>query len=165
MKPVLIILGVIAAVLAWMCWRRDPSELGAGLRAGMGTAWEVLPVMLLTFVITGLFTRLVPRDVIVAWIGNEAGWRGVLLGCAAGVFAPGGPITMFPIVGALLQAGAGIGTLVAVVTSWSMWGVRMILLESALISPRFALFKFLSCFFVPLLAGSIAHFAYARFWK
>lgn len=165
MKPILIILGAIAAGLGWMCWRRAPSELAAGLRAGMGTAYEVLPLMLLTFVITGLFTRLVPRDVIVDWIGNEAGWRGVLLGSLAGVLAPGGPMTMFPIVGALLQAGAGIGTLVAVVSAWSMWGVRMILLESALISPRFALFKFLSCFFIPLLAGGIAHLAYARFWK
>ncbi|MCK6412410.1 MAG: permease [Azonexus sp.] len=165
MKPVLFILGGIALILAWVAWRREPGLVGAGLLQGGRSALEVLPVMLLTFVIAGFFTQLVPKDVVLAWIGNESGWRGIALGCLAGVLAPGGPLTMFPLVGLIQQAGAGIGTLVALVTAWSMWGVRMILLESALISPRFALFKFLSCFFVPLLAGGIAHLAYGRFWK
>lgn len=128
-------------------------------------AFDVLPVLALTFVITGLFTQLVPKDAMLTWVGNESGWRGIFIGSLAGILAPGGPLTIFPLVGLLLQAGAGIGTLVALVTAWSMWGVRLILLESALISPRFALFKFLSCFFVPLLAGAIAHMAYGRFWK
>lgn len=165
MKPVLIILGVIAAILAWIAWRREPGLLGAGLLQGGRSAFDVLPIMLLTFVIAGLFTQLIPKDVVLAWIGNEAGWRGIVIGSIAGVLAPGGPLTMFPIVGLIQQTGAGIGTLVALVTAWSMWGIRMILLESALISPRFALFKFLSCFFVPMLAGAIAHLAYGRFWK
>lgn len=165
MKPVLFILGAIALILAWLAWRRDASLLGAGLFEGGKIALDVLPVMLLTFVIAGLFTQLVPKDAVLSWIGNESGWRGIAIGSIAGILAPGGPLTMFPLVGLIQQAGAGIGTLVALVTAWSMWGVRMILLESALISPRFALFKFLSCFFVPMLAGAIAHLAYGRFWK
>lgn len=165
MKSVLCILGVIALVLTWLVWRRDATLLGAGLYAGGKMAFDVLPVLALTFVITGLFTQLVPKDAMLTWVGNESGWRGIFIGSLAGILAPGGPLTIFPLVGLLLQAGAGIGTLVALVTAWSMWGVRLILLESALISPRFALFKFLSCFFVPLLAGAIAHMAYGRFWK
>lgn len=165
MKPVILILGSIALILVWLAWRRDPALLGGGLLEGGRMAVDVLPVMLLTFVIAGLFTQLVPKDVLLDWIGNESGWRGIVIGSIAGILAPGGPMTMFPLVGLIQQAGAGIGTLVALVTAWSMWGVRMILLESALISPRFALFKFLSCFFVPMLAGAIAHLAYGRFWK
>ncbi len=165
MKPVILILGSIALILVWLAWRRDPALLSGGLLEGGRMAVDVLPIMLLTFVIAGLFTQLVPKDVLLDWIGNESGWRGIVIGSIAGILAPGGPMTMFPLVGLIQQAGAGIGTLVALVTAWSMWGVRMILLESALISPRFALFKFLSCFFVPMLAGAIAHLAYGRFWK
>lgn len=165
MKAVVLILTVLALILSIWTWRRDPGLLAVGFRQGAETALAVLPVMLLTFAIAGLVSVLVPKDAILSWIGNESGWRGIWVGSVAGVLAPGGPMTMFPVVGLLQQSGAGIGALVAVVTAWSMWGLRMILLESALISPRFALIKFLCCFFIPPLAGSIAHLCYARFWK
>lgn len=157
--------GVIAMILSWMAWQREPTVLMAGWKTGLELSMTVLPIMILSFGISGLVQVLIPREQVVQWIGQEAGWKGICIGSLAGILAPGGPMVVFPMVAALLHTGAGLGTLVAYVTAWSMWGIRMLLLESALISPGFALFKFLSCFFVPPLAGSIAHLVYSRFFR
>jgi len=121
--------------------------------------------MLLSLGIAQLALALIPKEQIAQWIGQESGWRGIWIGSLAGVLAPGGPMIVFPMAAGFLQAGAGLGTLVAYVTAWSMWGARILLLESALIDPKFALFRFLSCVFVPPLAGGIAHLVFARFFR
>ncbi|MDK2741798.1 MAG: hypothetical protein NDI90_02710 [Nitrospira sp. BO4] len=156
---------LIAAVLSWIAWQRSPAVLVGGWKAGLELLLTVLPLMILSLGISQLAQALIPKDQITQWIGQESGWRGVWIGSLAGVLAPGGPMIVFPMAAGFLQAGAGLGTLVAYVTAWSMWGARIIMLESALISPRFALFRFLSCVFVPPLAGGIAHLVFARFFK
>jgi uncharacterized membrane protein YraQ (UPF0718 family) len=165
MKITILLFLIIFIAIAIFAWNKEPVILSAGLKNGFKNSLDVLPIILLTFAISGLLQALIPTEQIVHWIGKDSGWRGVWIGYFLGILAPGGPMTMFPIVGGLLKAGAGIGTLVATVTAWSMWGIRLILLETALISPRFALFKFACCFFVPLLTGGIAHLLLSRYWK
>lgn len=155
----------IAAVLSWIAWQRSPAVLAGGWKAGLELFLTVLPLLVCSLGIAGLAQALIPKEQAAQWIGQEAGWRGIWIGSLAGILAPGGPMIVFPMAAVLLKTGAGLGTLVAYVTAWSMWGARIILLESALISPRFALFKLLSCFFVPPLAGAIAHLVFARFFK
>ncbi|MBA5870255.1 MAG: hypothetical protein GDA68_09690 [Nitrospira sp. CR2.1] len=159
------IFAFVAAVLSWIAWQRSPAVLASGWKDGVESLLRVLPLLVFSLGIAGVAQALLPRAQVAEWIGQEAGWRGVWIGSLAGTLAPGGPMIVFPMAAALLQAGAGLGTLVAYVTAWSMWGIRIFLLESALISPRFALFRFLSCVFVPPLAGGIAHLVFTRFFK
>lgn len=155
---------LIAAVLSWIAWQRSPAMLVGGWKDGLALFLKLAPLMLLSLGIAQLATALFPKEQIAHWIGQESGWRGIWIGALAGVLAPGGPMVVFPMAAGFLHAGAGLGALVAYVTAWSMWGVRIVLLESALIDPRFALFRFLSCLFVPPLAGWIAHVVFARWF-
>ena len=159
------IFAVIAAVLSWIAWQRSPAVLVHEWNASLAILVTLLPLMILSLVISQLALVLIPKEQIADWIGQESGWRGIWIGSLAGVLAPGGPMIVFPMAAGLLHAGASLGALVAYVTAWSMWGARIILLESALIDPQFALFRFLSCLFVPPLAGGIAHFVFARFFR
>ncbi|MGQ0554484.1 MAG: permease [Nitrospiraceae bacterium] len=155
----------VAAVLSWIAWQRSPALLVSGWKEGLELFLTLFPLLVFSLGIAGLAQALIPKEQVAEWIGQEAGWRGIWIGALAGTLAPGGPMIVFPMAGALLKAGAGLGTLVAYVTAWSMWGLRIALLESALISPRFALFRFLSCVFVPPLAGGIAHLLFSRFLR
>jgi uncharacterized membrane protein YraQ (UPF0718 family) len=99
---------------------------------------------------------LVPQDLITRWLGEEAGIRGILIGCVAGGLVPGAPYAVFPLVASLYREGAGMGTVVGFVSAWSLWSVTRLPVEIALIDPRAALMRYAVTFVVPPLAGMLA---------
>jgi len=127
-----------------------------GLRSALRTFLSILPLLLAVFTITGLVEVLVPRDKVAALLGDQAGFRGILLGCAAGAITPGGPYVSFPLVATIYHSGAGIGTIVAFVTAWSLWAVTRLPMEIAIVGPRVTLIRVLSTLIFPPLAGLIA---------
>ncbi len=164
MNWILWFFGAIAASLSWMAYHRSPELLGAGWKTGFSLLVKIFPILILAFGISGLAQALVPKEVIARWLGKESGWRGIWLGCLVGAVTPGGPYTSFPIVAALHQSGASLGTLVSYVTAWSLWAVARLPIESALISPKFMVFRLLSSLLFPPLAGAIAHIFFSKYF-
>lgn len=164
MNFVAVLFIVAAAILSVIAYSKDPLLLSAGWKYGLGLLVKVLPVLILAFGISGLVQVLVPKETIARWLGKESGWRGIWIGCAVGAFTPGGPYTSFPVVAALYQAGAGLGTLVSFVTAWSLWAVARLPIESALVSPRFMVFRLLSSLIFPPLAGAIAQVCFSKYF-
>jgi uncharacterized membrane protein YraQ (UPF0718 family) len=100
---------------------------------------------------------LLPRDKVARWLGDQAGVKGMLIAMGAGMVTPGGPMTSFPVVNALHQAGTGRGALVAYLTSWSTQGFQRILMwELPMMGLEFAAFRFLVSLPLPLVAGMIS---------
>ena len=127
-----------------------------GLRSGLDMIVEVLPLLLCAFVVAGMVRVLVPHELISKWIGAESGFRGILIGTVAGGLAPGGPYVSLPIVAGLLRSGAGIGTMVAFLTGWSLWAVGRIPMEVGILGWRFTAIRLACTFFFPPIAGLIA---------
>jgi len=130
--------------------------LWQGVKASSAMLYQVLPLLILSFVVAGFIQVLLPREMVMKFLGKESGFKGILLGCVFGAITPGGPITCFPIVAAVYKAGASIGTAVAFVTSWSLLAVNRLPIEIGLIGPRFMLVRLASTFFFPPIAGLIA---------
>ncbi len=128
-----------------------------GVKLASQTLWNTLPLILAGFLIGGLVQVLLPTELIQAWLGKEAGVKGVLIGCLAGGLIPGSPYVMFPIVGGLYKSGAGVGAVVGFVSAWSLWSVSRFLLEIALIDPKVATLRYAITFLVPPLAGMLAN--------
>lgn len=126
------------------------------LRSGLRTFLSILPLLLAVFAIAGLVEVLVPKEKVAEWLGDQAGFRGIIFGCLAGAVTPGGPYVSFPIVAAIYHAGAGIGTVVAFVTAWSLWAVARLPLEIGFVGPRVTLIRVLSTLIFPPIAGLIA---------
>ncbi len=164
MRNISLFFAAIASILSWFAYKKGPETLTEGWKFGLGTLAKVMPILILAFGISGLLQTFVPKEVIAKSLGLESGWRGIWLGCAVGAITPGGPYTSFPIVAALYQSGAGLGTLVAYVTAWSLWAVARLPIESALISPRFMVFRLLSSLLFPPLAGGIAHIFFSKYF-
>jgi len=155
---------VIASILSIIAYRREPSLFFEGWKSGLVLLVKIFPIMILAFGISGLVQALVPKESIATWLGKESGWRGIFLGCVAGAVTPGGPYTSFPIVAALYQAGAGIGTLVAFMTSWSLWALARLPIEAALISPKFMIVRFVCTLIFPPIAGGIAYIFFSKYF-
>ena len=150
-----ILAAVAAVLLAIAFWRGRDLPL-AGLRAAGYTLWRNLPILLLGFVVAGLAQVLIPRELITRWLGTEAGFKGVLIGCVAGGLVPGAPYAAFPLVAALYQDGASLGAVVGFISAWALWSVSRLPVEIALIDPKPALVRYVATFAVPPMAGLLA---------
>lgn len=150
------VLAVVTLVLLIYAFARDRGLPLAGLKAGGATLWRNLPLLLLGFAIAGLAQVLIPRELIMRWLGEDAGFKGVLIGCVVGGLVPGAPYATFPLVASLYQGGASIGAVAGFVTAWSLWSVSRLPTEMALIDPRPALIRYAVTFIVPPLAGLVA---------
>jgi len=160
LRTTTLILGAIAGAMLVISFCRGGGDLALkGLEAAGNTLWRNLIILLLGFVIAGLAQALIPQDLITRWLGEEAGIKGILLGCVAGGLVPGAPYAVFPLVATLYREGAGMGTVVGFVSAWSLWSVTRLPVEIALIDPKPALMRYALTFVVPPLAGMLAQAA------
>src|SRR6185295_6514768 len=114
MRGPFLFFGVLTLVLGSACWflQGQAPFLGAA-REGIDLFLFVLPRFAAGLLFAGFFLCLVPRDFVARWIGEKSGLVGILMGTLAGALTPGGPMMAWPVVVALLRAGADKGPLVA----------------------------------------------------
>lgn len=115
------------------------------------------PVLLVAFVLAGMFSVLVSPDAIGNWLGRDAGFRGLLVGTLAGALTPAGPFVAFPLLAVLLKGGASVGAVAAYLTAWALLGVhRVAALEIPILGWRFVLVRYLVSLAAPMVIGFLA---------
>jgi len=162
MNTAAVVMFIIAVVLLFVAYLQGDNLHILGLKKAGNMLLQVFPLLIAAFVIAGLVQVLIPREFIVKWLGQEAGFKGILFGTIAGGLTPGGPFVSFPIVASIYKSGAGIGTVVAYVTAWSLVAVGRLPYEISLISPKFAAIRLACTFFFPPIAGLIAWFFFSK---
>ena len=154
MTIVLLVAGVALGGVAYVegGWARVLAGLG-------GTAHLVVDVAVLivaAFVLAGLIQVLVSKAMVTRWLGEESGWRGFLIGGAAGALIPGGPYVYYPIAVAFLRSGANIGTIVTFVVAKNLWTLSRLPIEVALLGVHVTWVRFVITLAFPPLAGLLA---------
>lgn len=152
-----IIIGVIAIALLYIGYQRGGGEHIVGLKSAGNLLVQILPLLIFAFIVGGMIQILVPKEIISNWVGAESGFRGLLIGSAIGGLMPGGPYVSMPIVAGLLRTGASIGTMVALITAWSLLAVSRMPIEIGILGWKFALIRLACVFFFPPVAGLIAN--------
>lgn len=151
-----IVMGLLAVILLVIGYCKGQGQHVSGVKSGLSMTVEILPLLVLAFIVAGMVQVLLPRELLSKWVGAESGIRGILIGTVAGGFTPGGPYVSLPVVAALLRSGASVGTMVAFLTGWSLWAVSRLPMEVGILGWRFTLLRFASTFFFPPIAGLIA---------
>jgi uncharacterized membrane protein YraQ (UPF0718 family) len=151
-----LILGTVAAVLLAIGYVRGSGEHIAGTKSGFVMLVEILPLLIFAFIVAGMVQELVPRESIGKWIGEESGWRGIMIGTVAGGLSPGGPFVSMPMAAGLYRAGSSVGTMVAYLTAWSLWALTRLPMEIGILGWRLTFIRLASTFFFPPIAGLIA---------
>jgi uncharacterized membrane protein YraQ (UPF0718 family) len=150
----MIILSVLALVFAGIAYLKDPGLPAVGARNGLALLWFVLPRLIPALILTGMLQVLIPQGFIARHFGQATGVRGVLLATGAGILTPGGPMVSVPLAVALGHSGAGMASLVAYMTSWSLFGMhRIISWEAPLMGWRFVTVRIISSLAFPVIAG------------
>lgn len=151
-----IVMGALALILFLLAYHRGEGQHIAGVKSGLRITLQVLPLLIFAFIAAGMVQVLIPRETISRWIGAESGMRGILIGTVVGGLTPGGPYVSLPIAAGFLKAGAGVGTMVAFLTGWSLWAVSRLPMEVGILGWRFTLIRLATTFFFPPIAGLIA---------
>jgi len=151
-----IVMGMLALALITFGFFRGQEEHIKGLQSALRMTIQILPLLVFAFAIAGMIQVLLPHELISKWIGAESGFRGIVIGAVAGGLSPGGPYVSLPIAAGLLRTGAGIGTMVAYITGWSIWAVGRLPMEIGILGWRFTVIRLVSTFFFPPIAGLIA---------
>jgi uncharacterized membrane protein YraQ (UPF0718 family) len=151
-----IIMGALAVILFLIGYYKGEGQHVIGMKSGLRMTVQILPLLIFSFIVAGMVQVLVPQEILSKWVGAESGMRGVFIGTVAGALAPGGPYVSLPVAAGLLQAGAGVGTMVAFLTGWSLWAFSRLPMEVGVMGWRFTLIRIASTFFFPPIAGLIA---------
>jgi uncharacterized membrane protein YraQ (UPF0718 family) len=153
----LLIMGGLALLATATAYHKSPALAWEGASASVRTFLNVLPAMVIGFLLGGMVQVLLPQHLVAAYAGAESGLGGLVIGGIAGAFTPGGPFVAFPIVASLWKAGTGIGPLVAFLTAWSLLGFHRILIyEGPIMGWRFVTVRILSAILAPLVVGYLA---------
>jgi len=158
-----IIMAVLALVLLYVGYQKGEGQHVTGLKSALDMIIEILPLLVFALVIAGMVRVLLPQELLSKWVGQESGFRGILIGTVAGGLAPGGPYVSLPVAAGLLRAGASIGTMVAFLTGWSLWAVSRLPMEVGIMGWRFTVIRFACTFFFPPIAGLIANRLFPNF--
>lgn len=152
-----IIMGVLAIVVLFLSYQKGGGAHIQGLKTAGNMLIQVVPLLIFAFIIAGMLPLLVPQEAISRWVGAESGMRGILIGSVVGGLLPGGPFVSLPMAAGLLRVGAGVGTMVALLTGWSLLAFTRLPMEIGIMGWKFTLIRLACTFFFPPIAGLIAN--------
>jgi len=152
-----IVMAALAAGLLIVGYVRGEGAHVEGLKAGLGMLGGMLPMLFMAMIVAGMVQVLMPHDLISNWIGQGSGLKGIFIGSVAGAMVPGGPFVSMPIAAGFMGAGAGLGTMVAFMTGWSVWALARLPLEFGVMGWKFTTVRLACSLILPPLAGLTAH--------
>lgn len=163
MQITIAVMSLLAGVLTIVAYLKDHHFPLDGLKAGGKLFLDISPAMILAFISAGMMMKVLPRELLTRWLGEESGIQGLIIATLAGALTPGGPFIQFPIVAALLRSGAGIAPVVTYLSAWSLLGVnRFLVYEIPLLGWRLALTRITASLVFPIIIGMLTRFLWVR---
>ncbi len=153
----LILLGLLGALMLLAWWRGGAGLVQQGLSGGGALLASYALIVAVSFLAAGFAEVLVPGDWVRETLGEDSGLRGLTIASAAGILTPAGPFVSMPIAAAMVRSGAGVGPVVAFLTSWALLALhRFIAWEVPILGWRLAALRYGVCLVLPLIAGWLA---------
>ena len=153
---------VVVVSAAVVYWRDGQARFLEILVSDFHLFIDILPKVLAACLIASFVAVLMPREVVLRWVGAESGFLGIVIATLAGVICPGGPITIFPIASAFVAIGADVGAAIAFITSWTLLGyARVLVWEWPFFGPEFVGWRILISVPLPVVAGILARLVVA----
>ncbi|TYC51262.1 permease [Rhodobacterales bacterium] len=142
-----ILLGAIA-------WQKNDGTFTSGLRDAAREAVFITPRLCVGILGAGFVAELLPGELVSTYLGAGSGLPGLLAASIVGVLIPGGPVVAFAVAAAALEAGAGMGPVIAFVVGWLLMSFnRTLVWELPIMGANFIFFRAVLALPVPILTG------------
>jgi len=100
---------------------------------------EMLSILPAIFIIIGLLDVWVPKEVMVKYMGEKSGVKGILIALSLGTAAAGPLYAAFPIAAMLLKKGAKLSYVIFFLGVWSSAKLPLLLFEATSLGVKFTL--------------------------
>lgn len=142
---------------------RGPERFFDLLWSDLGFALMLMPKIFGGILLATALGLSLPRARVLALIGPDSGWRGLMIAAVAGAVMPGGPHVIYPLTLALIAAGADLAAGVTIVSAWVLLSLnRTLVWELSFIPVEFVAMRFLLTLPVPVLLGLVVRALAAR---
>jgi uncharacterized membrane protein YraQ (UPF0718 family) len=163
MKAAFLTMLTLSVILGGIAYYKSPQLPVQAIKSGGSLLLRLLPVLIVAFFVAGLMEVLLPRELLIRWVGEGSGFKGILIGTCLGAVTPGGPYVLFPIVASMYKAGAHIGPLIAYLSAWALIGLnRVIAFEIPLLGFQITFTRLLCSLIFPIIIGYMAKFVFVR---
>ncbi|HJM82509.1 MAG TPA: permease [Nitrospinota bacterium] len=155
-------MAAIAIVMLAIGYFRGEGQHIDGMKSGASLALYIMPLIFFAFIISSMAQLLIPKQMVVEWMGQGSQMRGLFVGSIAGALTPGGPFVCFPIALTLMKAGASVGPLVAYLSGWLTLALFRAPLEIGMLGWKLFAVRYICTLLVPPTAGLIAQMLFSN---
>ena len=103
---------------------------------------EILLVLPPIFILIGLLDVWIPKEIMIKHLGEESGFKGIVLSFLLGIFAAGPLYAAFPIAAVFMKKHVKFSNIIIFIGAWSTTKIPMFLFEISALGFKFALTRF-----------------------
>jgi uncharacterized membrane protein YraQ (UPF0718 family) len=159
MSTTAIIINLLALGCLIFALVKDRGRTKQSIGVAVKSCIRILPTVFIIIVIIGLAMAFVPPDQISRFVGEQAGFGGLLAIAALGAVLYVPALISFPLAASLLQSGAGVASVAAFITTLTMIGVVTLPLEIKELGKKMAFLRnglsFIIAIVIALIMGVI----------
>lgn len=102
---------------------------------------EILLVLPPIFILIGLLDVWIPKETMIKHLGEESGFKGIILSFLLGIFAAGPLYAAFPIAAVFMKKHVKFSNIIIFIGAWSTTKIPMLLFEISALGFKFALLR------------------------
>jgi|SRR3989304_2357001 len=112
---------------------------------------EILLVLPPIFILIGLLDVWIPKEIMIKHLGEESGFKGIVLAFLFGIFAAGPLYAAFPIAAVFMKKQVKFSNIIIFIGAWSTTKIPMLLFEISSLGFKFALLRLALNIFVIII--------------
>lgn len=147
------ILTIIAAITIIASLIADRRKTLVGTKKGLLMFVKILPAILSVLILVSIFFYLLPNEIIVKYLGEDAGITGYVFAAIAGSIALIPGFIAYPLAGILVKTGVSYPVIAVFITTLMMVGVLTLPIEIKFFGARVSLIRNTLYFFGALFIG------------
>jgi uncharacterized membrane protein YraQ (UPF0718 family) len=122
----LIIITVAALILSFIA---DKQKTWQGIKKGVKMLLNLMPTILVVLAAVSILLFFLPNELIVKYLGENAGWTGYAIAAVVGSLALIPGFVAYPLSGALVQSGVSYPVIAIFITTLMMVGILTLPIE------------------------------------
>ncbi len=133
----------------------DRKKTLLGIKKGLNMFLNLLPMLLNVLILVSIFLYLLPKEVLIQWLGKESGWLGITIAAILGSISLIPGFIAYPLAAILLKSGVAYSVVAVFITTLMMVGLLTLPLEAKYFGMRVSLIRNALSFIGALIIGLV----------
>lgn len=151
----MLLISILTFVLVGLSFLFDVQKTLKGIKKGLTMFMNLLPVLLLMLALVSIVLFLVPNELLVQYMGKDAGIEGWAMAALLGSIALIPGFIAYPLCGVLIKSGVAPATIAVFITTLTMVGIVTLPLEAKFFGWRTSIIRNSLSFVAAILIGFI----------